>query len=104
MEKRKHEKDQGQGRWAETLRVSDKNVKKDLSWIKNKAGAVLKDLVGPGKEPLESCKSKSFKYLGYSISNDHFSDISLKKQHIWCIYKTFDSLSCDLSESMFIVS
>ena len=67
MEKRKHEKDQGQGRWAETLRVLDKNVKKDLSWIKNKAGAVLKDLVGPGKEPLESCKSKLFDYWSFQF-------------------------------------
>jgi hypothetical protein len=56
LEKRRLEKERGDGRWSDAAGGSTNIVKKDLNWIKNKAANVLKDIIGIGKDgALDNC-------------------------------------------------
>jgi len=48
LARRRQEKAEGKGRWADSLRNLDKHVVKDVNWLKNKQASVLKDLMKKG--------------------------------------------------------
>ena len=54
MERRRREREEGKGRWAESLR-NPANVVKDANWLKKKQKDVLKNILG-AKGPIENCK------------------------------------------------
>lgn len=58
MERRRREREEGKGRWAESLR-NPANVVKDTNWLKKKQGQVLKDILD-AKGPLEKCTTFVF--------------------------------------------
>jgi len=56
LARRRQEKEEGKGRWADSLRKLDRTVVKDASWLKNKQASVLKDILG-ATGPIEQCKA-----------------------------------------------
>ncbi len=46
LAKRRKEKEEGKGRWADSLRKLDKTIVKDASWLKNQQATVLKNILG----------------------------------------------------------
>ena len=64
LARRRQEKAEGKGRWADSLRNLDKHVVKDVNWLKNKQASVLKDLMKKGG-PTDKCNKnlKNFQYI-----------------------------------------